>query len=228
MIDRNIVQKITNLTLIENEKILEIGPGIGFLTDEIIKKKPKKLIIIEKDNKLSTILKKKYSNNNITLFNKDIFNYDLQLLSEYKIISNLPYNISSKFLLKILSSNTKIKEIICMIQSELANKFDYNKGKMNKYKFLSKLKSNYKIKFKVSPNVFFPKPKVNSNVVIFKLKKTNIDHNRINYFINKFFINKRKKIKSNKYFKNKIDHKYINERYEDLDYESILEIYKRF
>ena len=74
LIDQNI-KKIINLVDIKNKDVVEIGPGKGFLTDEIIKKKPKTLILIEKDNHLYEFLKNKYNKNkNIKIFNKDILN----------------------------------------------------------------------------------------------------------------------------------------------------------
>ncbi len=124
--------------------------------------------------------------------------------------------------------NNNFTDLICMIQSELADKFDYNKGKMNKYKFISKYCGNYKILFKVSPHVFYPKPKVNSKVIKFEFIKKNINTQNLEYFLNKFFINKRKKIKSNKNIKILIDTSVVNKRYEDLKYAEILDIYKRF
>jgi 16S rRNA (adenine1518-N6/adenine1519-N6)-dimethyltransferase len=231
LIDKNIVKKIISSTKIHNENILEIGPGFGTLTDEIIKKKPKKLILIEKDNELFNKLKIKYSNINlnINIINQDILDFKFEEINNYKIISNLPYNISSRFLLKTLKLNNNILEILCMIQSELADKFNYNKDKNNKYKFINKYCcSNYQILFNVPPTVFHPKPKVNSKVVKFILKKKNIDINLLNHFIEIFFINKRKMIKSNKHLNKKIINKYLNCRYEDLEFLDILNIYKRF
>ena len=225
--DKNIIRKIINLTEIYNENIIEIGPGLGSLTDNIIELKPKSLLLIEKDNELCHILKKKYINQNIEIINKDALKFDYSKFNNIKIISNLPYNISSKFLLEIIKLNQNVVSIICMIQSELADKFDLKKGKMNKYKFLSKYCSDYKIHFNVSRNVFYPKPNVDSTVVSFLIKNKKIDLKRLNNFIKFFFINKRKKIKSNKYFSN-IDKHYQEERYEDLEYSDILKIYKKF
>ena len=226
--DKNIIKKIINLSNITNEKILEVGPGFGSLTDEIIKLKPENLIIIEKDNKICNLLKSKFKYKNVTIINEDIMNYNFDKLFNYKIISNLPYNISSKFLLKILKYNKNIKEIICMIQSELAEKFNYRNGKMNKYKFISKYCSHYEIKFNVSSNVFFPKPKVKSTVVKFSLKKHKINNLKLDEFLNNFFINRRKIIGSNKAFFKLINNEKLKLRYEELDFEDVLKIYERF
>ena len=103
--DLNIVKKIVNLTKICNKNILEIGPGKGALTDEILKYKPKSLMLIEKDDNLSEELRSKYANNKkITIYNKDILKFDFEeKVKENSIIfGNLPYNISSQILVKII------------------------------------------------------------------------------------------------------------------------------
>lgn len=226
--DKNIANKIISSTKINNKSILEVGPGLGILTELIIKDKPKNLILIEKDKVLYNKLFDKFNKNKIIIKNDDALLYNFNALINYKIISNLPYNISSKFLLKIIKLNKNFREIICMIQSELADKFDYSKGKMNKYKFLSQYCGNYEILFNVTSKVFYPKPKVNSKVVKFILNKKDINNEKLDLFVKLFFVNKRKKIKSNKYFASIIDAKNINKRYEELEYNDVLSIYKRF
>jgi len=228
LIDKNIINKIINTIEITNNNIIEIGPGLGALTEKILEKKPNKLIIIEKDFELYKKLLVKFNKKKIKIINDDALLYDFSKLKNYKLISNLPYNISSKFLLKIIKLNKNFTDLVCMIQSELANKLDYNRGKMNKYKFISEYCGRYKILFNVSPNVFYPKPKVNSKVIKFELIKKNIDSQNLDYFINTFFINKRKKIKSNKNIRISIDKAIVNKRYEDLKYNEILDFYKRF
>ena len=228
LIDKNIINKIINSIEITNNNIVEIGPGLGALTEKILEKKPNKLIIIEKDFELYQKLLNKFDKKKITIINYDALEYDFSKLKNFKLISNLPYNISSKFLLKIIKQNKNFTDLVCMIQSELADKFNYNTGKMNKYKFISEYCGIYEILFNVSPNVFYPKPKVNSKVVKFVLNKENIHSENLDYFLNVFFINKRKKIKSNKNINIFIDETIANKRYEELNYIEILDIYKRF
>ena len=128
LIDKNIIIKIINLTKLKNKNIIEIGPGKGALTDEIIKQKPKSFTIIEKDNLLSKELKLKYLNNKIIkILNKDFLKIGLEKLNTKKsiIIGNLPYNISSQILVKILRSekwSPYITDIIFMFQKELGAK----------------------------------------------------------------------------------------------------------
>ena len=228
LIDNNIINKIISTIEITNNNIVEIGPGLGALTEKILEKKPNKLIIIEKDFELYKKLLNKFDKKKLTIINTDALLYDFTKLKNFKLIANLPYNMSSKFLVKIIKLNKNFTDLVCMIQSELANKFDYKKGKMNKYKFIFEHCGRYQILFNVSPNVFYPKPKVDSKVIRFQLNDQDVHLKNLDFFFNKFFINKRKKIISNKNFKNFINEKIIDKRYEDLKYSEVLEIYKRF
>ena len=228
LIDNNIINKIISTIDITNNNIVEIGPGLGALTEKILEKKPNKLIIIEKDFELYKKLLNKFDKKKLTIINTDALLYDFSKLKNFKLVANLPYNISSKFLVKIIKLNKNFTDFVCMIQSELANKFDYKKEKMNKYKFIFEYCGRYQILFTVSPNVFYPKPKVDSKVIRFHLNDRDVHSKNLDFFFNKFFINKRKKIISNKNFKNFINKKIIDKRYEDLKYSEVLEIYKRF
>ena len=236
LIDKNISKKIVNLTKITNDIIIEIGPGTGNLKDEIIKNKPKKLVLIEKDKSLYSLLKKKYNNDKkIELINIDVLDYDFDKIKvPFKIISNLPYNISTKIIFKILKLKINIIEMIFMIQKEVAKKMYYkNNIKKNRLNCFIAITSNYHIEFDVSKNVFFPKPKVDSTIVkIIPKKNNNYDLYKFEEFTRKLFNNKRKKIsffiKKNKLNKNKLDINVINKRAEDLKIEEILEIFNQF
>ena len=132
LLDRNIAKIIINSINILNQTIIEIGPGTGKITDEIIKEIPKKLIIIEKDNKLYELLLKKYTNiNNVEILNIDAFDYDYSVHKDAKIISNLPYNISTKLIIKLLCDYKIFSEMLFMVQKEVAYKMDYNKNSKN-------------------------------------------------------------------------------------------------
>ena len=99
LIDRNILEKIVEITNIKNKSILEVGPGTGNLTSFILKKKPKKFYVIEKDENLITELKEKF-NNEVFVINEDILNLNEKNLSNEKltVFGNLPYNISTEIL----------------------------------------------------------------------------------------------------------------------------------
>ena len=209
LIDLNIVKKIINLTKIYNKNILEIGPGKGALTEQILKNKPKSLILIEKDNILSKKLKLKYKDNKkIIIHNEDIlkFNFEEKLKDNSIIFGNLPYNISSQILAKIIKFKKyppKYSALIFMFQKEMAERIT---GKFNtsKYGRLSIL-TNYRLKvlnkFNVSPNCFFPKPKIDSTILYLKPNKKisnkikNIEN--LEKITNILFSNRRKMINKN-------------------------------
>ena len=102
--DKNIISSIINNVNVKDEDIIEIGPGPGILTENILKNKARSLLVIEKDDSFEVNLKKiknKYKDNFIYLIN-DVIDFDFNKLKkkEYKIVSNLPYNISVPFILK--------------------------------------------------------------------------------------------------------------------------------
>ena len=128
LIDKNILKKIVNFTSIKDRHVIEIGPGKGSLTEEILKRNPKSLIVIEKDSNLAKELKEKYFKNKIIdVINEDVLKFDLEKIVKNNsiIFGNLPYNISSQILVKILRFNKwlpKFKDIVFMFQKELGDK----------------------------------------------------------------------------------------------------------
>ena len=176
LIDKNIIKKISDVYPIkENSEILEIGPGTGNLTEFLIKKKPRKIFLIEKDKNLFLELKKKY--NNIEIFNNDILKLPLKkIINEETIIfGNLPYNISSQILIKFILNKEKLpfRILIFMFQKELADRIlaqpdTSNYGRLT---ILTNWKFTVKKLFDISPNSFYPKPKIQSSLLIFEKKK---------------------------------------------------------
>jgi 16S rRNA (adenine1518-N6/adenine1519-N6)-dimethyltransferase len=209
LIDKNIIRKIINLVKIDNRNVIEIGPGEGALTDEILKKKPKSLLLIEKDLNLTNKLKSKYSKNkNIKIFNADILKLNLETIQNKNsiIFGNLPYNISSQILVKFLKYKKwppKFSNLVFMFQKELGEKI-IGKFLSPHYGRLSIL-FHYRLdlikKFLVSPNCFFPKPKINSIVLLLQpkaKKKFNIKNiDNLEKITNVMFSNKRKMINKN-------------------------------
>ena len=124
--DKSILEKVSNSTIIENKNVLEIGPGTGNLTAYILKKKPKKLIVIEKDNELSNDLKKKF-NSQLKIINEDVLKIDETTLFNDKVtvFGNLPYNISTEILSKWIinvKENFWFECLILMFQKEVADR----------------------------------------------------------------------------------------------------------
>jgi 16S rRNA (adenine1518-N6/adenine1519-N6)-dimethyltransferase len=177
LIDQNIINKIVNIINIKDKSILEIGPGTGNLTKDILKKKPKKLIVIEKDNDLAKSLKKNLEDS-VKIINDDVLkidetNLDTDVLT---VFGNLPYNISTEILcnwiLNMRNENFWFDNLILMFQKEVADRI-IAKFNTKNYGRLSIL-SNWKLKIEkicdVKPSSFFPKPKIDSSVLLLKPK----------------------------------------------------------
>ena len=205
LIDKNIINKIINFKNIKNRNILEIGPGRGALTEKILEKKPKSLLLIEKDYKLYEVLKKKYKKNNrVTLFNSDVLKIDLEKIMNIKsiVFGNLPYNISSQILVKLIKFKNwppKFTDLILMFQKEVAEKII---GKsFGRLTVITNYRLKLSNKFNVSPNCFYPKPKITSSVLhLLPIRKeVNKIKNLANLemITNVFFSNRRKMIKKN-------------------------------
>jgi len=178
LIDRNIIDKITNIVEIKNRSILEIGPGTGNLTSSILKKKPKKILVVEKDDQLAKRLEENFSKE-ITIINSDILKINENLLSKEKLIvfGNLPYNISTEILCKwILNLNDKkiwFKSLILMFQKEVADRIisNFDTSDYGRLSILTNWKLNVKKVFDIKPSCFSPKPKIDSTLLIFTPKK---------------------------------------------------------
>ena len=208
LIDKNIIKKIINLSNIQNRHVIEIGPGNGELTDEIIKNKPKSITLIEKDFDLTKRLKKKYSENqNLIIFNDDILKFNLEKIikKESMIIGNLPYNISSQILVKIIKFKKwppNFFDLIFMFQKELGEKIIglYQTPNYSRISILANSRLKVIKKFFVSPNCFRPIPKITSMVIHFKPKSTLLNIKNIlklEEITKIFFSNKRKMINKN-------------------------------
>ena len=204
LFDKNILKIIIDCAEIKDKPILEIGPGTGNLTIEIIKKKPKKFLLIEKDKTLLSLLKKKYSEE-ITYIHEDVLDINENSLSKEKltVFGNLPYNISTEILTKwILNLNSKIwfDKLILMFQKEVADRI-ISKSNTSTYGRLSII-CNWKLNIKkiidIKPNCFWPKPRVDSSLLVFTPKKKFFkleSPKTIEYITRIFFNQRRKKIK---------------------------------
>ena len=204
LIDKNILEKISNSTQFEKDStIIEIGPGTGNLTEFLLKKNPKKIILIEKDNSLVKLLKNKFLNN-VEIINEDILKINKNNFLNEKLIifGNLPYNISSQILAKLIINNENLnyQKLVFMFQKELADRILSNVNSKN-YGRLSIL-SNWRFDIKkildINPNSFYPKPKIKSTLLLFTPKKNIFkfkDPKNLEYVTRIFFNQKRKKIK---------------------------------
>ena len=176
LIDNNILNKIINLIKIKNYNVVEIGPGTGNLTKKIIAQKPKNLLLIEKDQLLSSNLRSALGiTNGLQIFNEDILKFDLEkkIRRNSIIVGNLPYNISSQILIKLIKFNQwlpKYKKLILMFQKEVADKIlaKYNTPNYGRLAIITSARLKITNHFNISPNSFYPVPKVKSTVLVFE------------------------------------------------------------
>ena len=209
LIDKNIIKKIVKIGNIDKTKtVVEIGPGYGSLTNEILLAKPKKIIAIEKDKKISKFLNDKYKNcKNLKIINNDV----LELISKKRmhndviVFGNLPYNISTKILASLITKNQWppwYNVLIFMFQKEVANRIlaRSNTKDFGRLAILANWRLEVKKHFDISKNCFFPKPKVNSTLLSFRPKKNYFkfkNPSNLEKITQIFFSNRRKMINKN-------------------------------
>jgi 16S rRNA (adenine1518-N6/adenine1519-N6)-dimethyltransferase len=169
--DKNIAEKIVN-SLIHHDKyqqVLEVGPGMGVLSDFLLQKKEYETHLIDIDTESFLFLQKKYPELGDKLLNEDFLklNFKDVFASSFAIIGNFPYNISSQILFKVLDNRNQVPEVVGMFQKEVAERCTAKAG-TKEYGILSVfLQAYYKCEylFTVKPGVFNPPPKVLSAVI---------------------------------------------------------------
>tara|TARA_B100001939_G_scaffold221858_1_gene190915 strand:+ start:579 stop:1364 length:786 start_codon:yes stop_codon:yes gene_type:complete len=175
--DRAILEKITSIVPIKDRYILEVGPGTGNLTSFILKKAPRKLIVVEKDNYLAQNLEETFLYK-LSVINKDILEIDETKLSKNKmtVFGNLPYNISTEILSRWITNFKEIfwfDHLILMFQKEVADRIiaKYNTSAYGRLSILANWRLNIKKICDISPESFSPKPKIQSTLIHFTPKK---------------------------------------------------------
>ena len=244
LIDKNVLNQIADLINIEGKTILEVGPGTGNLTKFLLKKKPKKFFVVEKDNNLVLLLNKNFGNK-ITIFNQDILEIDENFICNDQIIvfGNLPYNISTEILSKWIHGLNEKKwcsHLILMFQKEVADRIisKFNSSKYGRLSILANWKFEIKKIIDVKPNSFLPKPKIDSSILFLSPKKKFFkfkDSKNLELITRTFFNQRRKMIKKpfNKLFKGKNDIlKKLdiapNLRPQNLDFETYFKLTKEY
>ena len=205
--DKNIISSIISKANIDNEDIIEIGPGPGILTENILKNKARSLLVIEKDDSFEANLKKIKSNyrDSFDYLINDVIDFDFKKLTKkkYKFVSNLPYNISVPFILKMIKIRKIIpwKEMILMVQKEVAERITANISTKNygRLSIMVNLNNDVKKLLNVKPSSFIPQPKVDSTVIKIspKNKYTNVNNEVFEKIVKVCFSQRRKKIKNN-------------------------------
>jgi len=175
--DQNIIDIMINTVEVKNKSILEIGPGTGNLTKNLLKRNPKKILVIEKDNFLSELLYKNFGDE-IKIINDDILKIKENKLDKdiLTVFGNLPYNISTEILcnwiLNIEDKNFWFDSLVLMFQKEVADRIiaEFNTKNYGRLSILANWKLRIEKICNVKSSSFFPKPKVESTVLLFKPK----------------------------------------------------------
>ena len=247
LIDKNVLNKIVSLSNITKEDtVIEIGPGMGCLT-EFLAINAKKVICYEIDPDMIATLKETLLPlyDNVEIIGLDFLKADLSIYKDnvenVKVVANLPYYITTPIIFKLLSE-TKISQFTFMVQKEVGDRLT-GKPNTKDYNSLSvamEYKTNSKVAYKVSPNSFYPAPKVDSALLVVETKQMDSEPNfdaLFLKFVQDIFVQRRKTIINNlngkygfdkekliKLFEN--NNLNINLRAESLSVDEILELYK--
>ena len=244
LIDREVLEKIVSITDITNKNVLEIGPGSGNLTTYILKQKPKKLYVVEKDDDLAILLKEKFDNE-IEIINDDILKVSEDKISDQKlsVFGNLPYNISTEILSKWIlniGSNFWFESLVLMFQKEVADRIisEFNNSKYGRLSILSSWKLNVEKIIDIKPQSFSPRPKIYSSLLLFTPKKNFFelkDPKNLEKITRIFFSQRRKMLKKpfNQVFANgkKVAEKFnidLNLRPQNLKPETYFKLVKEY
>jgi len=204
LIDRNVLEQIVNTVEITNKEVLEIGPGSGNLTTFILKKNPKKVYVIEKDDNLALLLEDKFTNE-INIINDDILKISEDKISSNKltVFGNLPYNISTEILSKWIvniDKNFWFENLVLMFQKEVAERIiaESNTSKYGRLSILSNWKLNIKKIIDIKPQSFSPRPKIDSTLLLFTPRENYFvlkDAKNLEMITRVFFSQRRKMLK---------------------------------
>lgn len=220
LIDDNVIESIIESSKIEKEDlIIEIGPGLGVLTDRLLKKSDN-VVVIELDKRMVSILKNRFClNKNLEIINEDVLKVDLEELiknkkqqnkiNKVKIVANLPYYISTPIIMKLLENRLEISEIIVMVQKEVAERLSAKTGEREAGAI------TYAVEYyaqatqiiDVPKESFIPSPKVESQVIKLEVRKNpkiKVEDEKLLFsIIQKSFMQRRKTL-SNALINNKI------------------------
>ena len=208
-----LVDKKTRQTMIESARleaddtIVEVGPGLGFITTTLTSQ-PCSIIAIEKDRALAHYLKNKFGkNSNITIVQGDALEFHFQ--DHAKIISSPPYNISSRLILTIL--NSKFKLAVLLLQDEFVSRLTAPVGSRDYGRLTVTLQSRAKVEriIGVPRSAFYPSPKVDSAIVRIQPKAPDLpikDQKTFNELVRALFTQRRRKLRG-------VLKKYLKETY---------------
>ncbi len=204
LIDKKIIKAVVEEANIQKKDIvLEIGPGLGALTKEIIQRAGK-VIAVEKDERMTEIIKKELEGcKNLRIVQGDIMkisdlSYLLHGSSKYKVVANLPFYAASPVIRKLLEFKNPPKEMVLIVQKEIAKRICSKPPQMNVLAVFTQFYADPKIIMTVSKKSFWPMPKVDGAIIRIKpLKKNRAKNSLFFEAVKAGFSHPRKKLVSN-------------------------------
>ncbi len=170
--DRTVLEHIADCADVQpDDTVLEIGPGLGTLTSELLRRADK-VIAVEFDPDLARKLPGQFPGKNLTVVHEDILQFDLsQLPAGYKVVANVPYYITSKIVQKLMTADNKPSITVLLVQKEVAERIAARPGDMSILAISAQVYADASLGDVVPAELFTPPPKVDSQVVILKTRK---------------------------------------------------------
>jgi len=197
---KGVIEKIAeSLKISPEDTVVEIGPGTGALTEELIKRNPRKLILLEIDKELIPLLEEKFGKNpNVEIVNTDATEVDFcNLGRNLKLVGNLPYNVGSLIVLNTVYAKDCLNRAVYMLQKEVAEKLTLKDNKPSWLGIFLNTFFDTDYLMSVPARFFNPPPKVTSAVISIKPKNEQPNFNLDNYrnFLERLFSERRKMLR---------------------------------
>lgn len=199
--DRDVLAHIADCAeLSKTDTVLEIGPGLGTLTSELLRR-AEKVIAVEFDGELANKLPAQFPGKNLEVIQNDILKFDLTVLPvDYKVVANVPYYITSKIVQMLMTAKNKPLVAVLLVQKEVAERLAAKSGQMGILSISAQVFADVTLGDVVPAKLFTPPPKVDSQVVILKTRQNSFftEINESDFFkvVKAGFSAKRKKIRS--------------------------------
>lgn len=199
--DRDVLASIADeASITPDDTVLEIGPGLGTLTSELLRR-AKNVVAVELDGELASKLPAQFPGTQLTVVNQDILQYDLRQLPErYVVVANVPYYITSKIVQLLTTASNKPRAIVLLIQKEVAERMAADAGDMSILAVSAQIYAHVRLGDIVPAELFTPPPKVDSQVVILEMRSAPLvapDDEKVFFRVVKAgFSAKRKKLRS--------------------------------
>ncbi len=199
--DRDVLSAIAEAADIDpTDTVLEIGPGLGTLTSELLRR-AEKVVAVELDDELVAKLPGQFPGTSLEVIHQDILDFDLSVLPKnYVVVANVPYYITSKIIQLLLSSTNKPRQIVLLIQKEVAERLAAEPGNMSILAISAQIFSEVSLDQEVPARFFTPPPKVDSQVVVLKTRQESlikeVDEKEFFRLVKAGFSAKRKKLRS--------------------------------